>query len=214
MSPPELRTRSLAPLGRVVQYALFTQLALQALVVAGWIAGDAFAGGYGGSSFSRLSVWFRVVAALDVCRLIAGVVGFAAFVMWMHRAYTNVDVLGGYRRYGRWMAVGGWLVPIGNAVFPFQIVRESWLVADDEAALHAADPPAWLSLWWVLCVLAVVVPIGASVMWGLFAQVIARVVYIGAVIATVVVVRRVTMRQAELAEARGMAGGPLAPVTF
>lgn len=210
----ELSTQALDPPGRIAQYALIAQLVLQALVVAGWALGSVLADGYAGPSFAQLSVWFRFVSVVDLCRLIAGGVGFAAFVVWMHRAYANVGVLGGYRRYSTWMAMGGWLVPIGNAVFPFQVVRESWAIAEDESALHASDPPPWLSLWWGLCVLAVLLPILSSIVWGIYAQVLARVVYLGAIVATIVVVRRVTVRQREFAEARGIVSGPVVPATF
>jgi uncharacterized protein DUF4328 len=48
------------------------------------------------------------------------------FLFWFHRAYRNLDALGGDRRWGTGWAVGGWFVPILASWRPKQIANDIW----------------------------------------------------------------------------------------
>jgi hypothetical protein len=92
----------------------------------------------------------QVVAVLLM--LIAG----TAFVVWLHRARTNLGRPGD--RELTWTpgwTVGGWLIPLGNAVIPqlvvYEIDRYSERFADEAEGRphqrHRAVALAWVVLW-------------------------------------------------------------------
>jgi len=82
------------------------------------------------------------------------VVTAIVFIIWNHRAYKNVDAIGGGRSMGPGWAIGGWFVPFLNLVRPFQVMRECWAaaVADDEPVV-AVSAPWWMSMWWALWII-------------------------------------------------------------
>ncbi len=98
--------------------------------------------------------------ANDFRQMLIGVVWFLGFVttaivfiVWTHRAYKNVDALGGNRSMGPGWAIGAWFAPILNLIRPYQIVRESYTAAvlrDDPVA--TVNAPVWLTGWWILWV--------------------------------------------------------------
>lgn len=80
------------------------------------------------------------------------------FLIWLHRARVNVRALGMRRmQYRREWTFLGFLIPILNALRPYQVVREIWKASDP----RSGDPMEWKSfhtpllllLWW-LCFLA------------------------------------------------------------
>lgn len=96
--------------------------------------------------------------ANDLRQMAIGVVWFLAFlataivfIVWTHRAYKNVDSLGGMRSMGPGWAIGCWFVPFLNFVRPYQVVREchSAAVADDDP-VTTVNAPLWLNAWWAL----------------------------------------------------------------
>lgn len=80
---------------------------------------------------------------LAIVNLVAGL----AFLVWMWRAYTNATFFGGeasQRRTQGW-AVFGWIVPVVNFWFPYQMMSDIW----------RASPPVRVSrtapivgCWW------------------------------------------------------------------
>jgi Domain of unknown function (DUF4328) len=71
------------------------------------------------------AVFFVVLFAIPV---------FVLLVLWLWRAYSNVDNLDvGPRRYGRGWAIGAWFVPIANLFIPKQLINDSWRAADRDA---------------------------------------------------------------------------------
>jgi len=68
------------------------------------------------------------------------------FILWLHRAYENMDALAPpYRRFGTGWAIGAWFVPFLNVWRPKQIVNDVW----DSGAPAGKGPPFWLMLWWI-----------------------------------------------------------------
>ncbi|MGX7826431.1 DUF4328 domain-containing protein [Actinokineospora sp. 24-640] len=72
-------------------------------------------------------------------------------VVWLHRARSNVEGLGGQRRHRAWV-IWGWLCPVVNLWFPLQVVGDVARVdRHDEGAAGAA----FLRYgWWACWVLA------------------------------------------------------------
>jgi Domain of unknown function (DUF4328) len=96
----------------------------------------------------------RMIASLQGVAYLATVTGF---LVWFHRAYTNLHALGMEPlRFGAGWAIGGWFVPIFNLVRPKQIMNDIWRGSDPAAsastdgAWHRAPVPALLHLWWAL----------------------------------------------------------------
>lgn len=88
--------------------------------------------------------------------LVAGAVGF---LIWFHRAYSNVAGLTGQRlRYGTPWAGWSWFIPIFNLWRPKQIANDVWRGGDPAASGN----PSWSALevsplvhwWWAVWLLA------------------------------------------------------------
>ncbi len=86
---------------------------------------------------------------------------FILFVIWLWRAYSNLESLGvGPRRYGRGWAIGAWFVPVANLFIPKQVVNDSWRAADE----RAPGNPRWAKLpisgvftaWWLTFIVSIV----------------------------------------------------------
>jgi hypothetical protein len=82
------------------------------------------------------------------------------FISWLHRARVNIRALGMRRmQYRREWTIVGFLIPVLNALRPYQVVREIWQASDP----RSGDPMEWkyieapitLPLWW-LCFVAYV----------------------------------------------------------
>lgn len=74
------------------------------------------------------------------------------FVVWFHRARINAERHGYRQRRARGWAFWGWIVPIVNIWFPFQIMGDIW-----RAGLPAEQrrKTAWLpALWWTCWLLS------------------------------------------------------------
>jgi len=101
------------------------------------------------------------VAGGAVFVVLAAIAVFVLFVIWLWRAYSNLDALGvGPRRYGRGWAIGAWFVPVANLFIPKQVVNDSWRAAD----VQAPGNPRWAKLpisgvftaWWITFIVSVV----------------------------------------------------------
>ena len=83
------------------------------------------------------------------------------FVVWFRRARINAERHGYRQRRARGWAIWGWIVPIVNLWFPFQIMGDIW-----RAGLPAQQrtKTAWLpALWWT-CWLLSGLSVGARAM--------------------------------------------------
>jgi hypothetical protein len=78
-----------------------------------------------------------------------GALGLACiitFILWLHRAYENMDALAPpHRRFGTGWAIGAWFVPFLNLWRPKQIINDVW----DSGVPAGKGPPFWLMLWWI-----------------------------------------------------------------
>lgn len=94
-------------------------------------------------------VAFGVVSVVYLLTSIAGAVGF---LVWFHRAYSNLRYLTQSRlRYSTSQAVWPWFVPIMNLFRPKQVANDIWRGAEP----RARDNPQWAQIdvspivhWW------------------------------------------------------------------
>jgi uncharacterized protein DUF4328 len=87
-----------------------------------------------------------VVGMLQTVSLIGGAV---VFIMWMFRAYKNVDGVARERRYGHGWAIGAWFVPFLNLWRPKQIINDIW-----RAGGAPPEPSGLLFAWWTLWIIS------------------------------------------------------------
>lgn len=93
--------------------------------------------------------------ALNLLSLV-GLAVLAALMFWTHRATTDARTLGRPTRHEPGMATAGWVIPILNLWFPYQVVAD---LADD-------DRGAQVGWWWATYLLNGLL-IWASVLVGL-----------------------------------------------
>lgn len=77
-----------------------------------------------------------------------------AFLVWFHRAYSNLDALGakGLSFSPGW-AVGSWFVPILNLVRPCQVAQEIWRHSHPQhrhLPFYATSNSNLVGWWWAL----------------------------------------------------------------
>jgi hypothetical protein len=68
------------------------------------------------------------------------------FVVWFFRARINAEGHGWRQRWSPGWAIGGWLVPVVNLWFPFQIMVDIWQAGRPDEA--RANRPILPGLWW------------------------------------------------------------------
>lgn len=94
----------------------------------------------------------QTIAGLQV---LAWIVTGVLFLMWIHRAHSNLPALGAQNlRFSPGWAVGYWFIPIVNLFRPYQVVQEIWKASDPD--VNIADPLSWKSAsasslvdrWW------------------------------------------------------------------
>jgi hypothetical protein len=162
-------------------------------------------------------------------------VSTALFLAWFRRAYTNLAPLGARRlRYGRWWAVGAWVLPVFSLFRPKQLLNDIWRASDPDLPADIGDrwrhrPVAPLLGWWWMAFLASIlvrsvtteaVHAAAQVMTlGLLpsqldrfqasadVQVLAELLTVLAGLLALGVVRRTTLRQEQRAAHLAGSGG-------
>jgi len=100
-----------------------------------------------GGTGSSVRVAGALVLGLGELIYVIGLVGAAIAVpMWMHRAFSNLPVLGaqGLRWSPGW-AAGGWFIPFANFVIPYLVLRE--LRSSSGASASGLGTGAWWALW-------------------------------------------------------------------
>ena len=81
------------------------------------------------------------------------------WLVWLHRAYTNLVFVGSKRvRFSPTWAVAYWFVPFVNVVRAYQVMKDLWLRSDsrnDRDGYDDLPAPVLLRGWW-----------GVSLAWG------------------------------------------------
>ena len=74
-----------------------------------------------------------------------------SFLMWLHRASSNLRAFGEPQDTSPGWAVGSFFVPFANLFVPYRGVREVWKKSDPAAAnsmFYPVSPPAFFPAWW------------------------------------------------------------------
>jgi hypothetical protein len=122
------------------------------------------------------------------------------FLVWLHRAYSNLPALGSLlSTYTPGWAVGWWFVPFANLVQPHGVMRNLWIesqrrpISDQGFALAPSTP--LIGWWWGLflaCrVLTMVSRISATGSWLAFVALLDAV----NALLCLLMVRRISERQ-------------------
>ena len=165
------------------------------------------------------------VAGALVLELMVGVALAVVVIIWLWRAYTNIDVLGaGPKRYGRGFAIGAWFIPIAAFFMPKQLINDTWRAADPSAPGN----PMWTKLpiarissfWWVLFMVSRVIafaglgqsdPTTEELSQTNSAGIVGTIVSLAAAILGAITFRMLTARQHDRATTLGLVP-PGAPV--
>jgi hypothetical protein len=140
------------------------------------------------------------------------------FLVWMYRAYRNLEALGNIKErldFSAGWAVGSFFVPFINLVYPFQAMREIWNKSDPK--VRNADELAWqvtsytpplIIIWWLVWLASNVTghlhrtfaddaKTPETILWVTQFGIIADLIAIGSAILAILVVRGVKRRQEE-----------------
>ena len=115
----------------------------------------------------------RRVDRIESAMAIVTAVTAVASLLWVRRAYLNVRPLGvRHPRFDPDWAVGGWFVPVLNAIRPKQVIDDIWRASEVDAPNPRHDDwlsgrvPGWIHAWWGLVVAAAVAWSGAFFVAG------------------------------------------------
>ncbi|MDX1449197.1 MAG: DUF4328 domain-containing protein [Acidimicrobiia bacterium] len=86
-------------------------------------------------------------AALAGIRLMLIIATGVAWLMWQHRAQSNLRRWRPDARTTPGWAVGWWFIPFANLFMPYRTMRELWQGSTSQGAL--SEPSTRISLWWV-----------------------------------------------------------------
>ena len=96
---------------------------------------------------------------LAIVYLLAAVVFFVFFFMWLYRAVKNVRITSGDSRSGPGMSVGWWFIPFANLVMPYSVLKDLW----ERARVDSSVP--WVGSFWLIWIFSGLVGTGADRMY-------------------------------------------------
>lgn len=102
------------------------------------------------------SLWWPVA----ILSAVAGI----AFLAWMWRAYTNAKFFGGeasQRRTQGWV-VFGWILPVVNLWFPYQMMSDIWRASPP---VRLARTAPIVGCWWAAYLGTSAVGVGLAISW-------------------------------------------------
>jgi hypothetical protein len=90
----------------------------------------------------------HAVSVMNVVNLVLLLASGVLFICWISRARRNVEMWGPrFQRHSVGWAIGAWICPIVNLLYPFQITDD--ILNDSERAPHEArQTPPLLRAWW------------------------------------------------------------------
>lgn len=174
-----------------------------------------------GVSLADLEASDDRLAALGGLRILLLVTTGMVFLLWMNRAYKNLQAFGAttLRRSSGW-SVGGWFIPFANLVLPYQSMKDIWLGSDPDRTEYPVEwwgrggrttvVGWWWGLWLGSGVAAQVAGLSTPAVdadldayvtsngLSIFAEVIA----LASAVTALVLVRQLTARQQQRAAAR------------
>jgi hypothetical protein len=104
--------------------------------------------GVGSAHWRHNLIAFRLDKATDITMFVLSIL----FVVWFRRARINAECHDYRQRRTRGWAFWGWIVPIVDLWFPFQIMGDIWRAGLPPPQRHRV---AWLpALWWTFWLLS------------------------------------------------------------
>jgi hypothetical protein len=184
-----------------------------------------------------VSIWLLLQGVIYLLKFPTYVFTVVMFLVWLHRAHSNLATLGARNLdFTPGWAVGWWFIPFANLVKPFQAVREVWSESDPEAddseqVFFSTGPrtaPTYMGVWWAMWLLSNFSANVASRVYdpdtmsnveiGGVLFVTTAVLSVVAAILAIMLVRDITARQAarytNLLERRSAGDAPPPPPTF
>ena len=157
------------------------------------------------------------LAVIELVKISLYVVTAVVFIWWFRRAYSNIDGLGGRRRFGLGWAIGGWFVPVLFLWRPKELANDLWLTSDPDHPVERRSPAGISPLvhwWWGLFLVSTWIG-NRAYNWGgstaydttstAFLEVSEALEIVAACLA-VAVVLKLTSRQRQRAERRAALG--------
>ena len=118
-----------------------------ALIHRGQIIGDLRDDRYS-HSYSEIDTADTLVATTSWLGLLLYAAVLVMLIVWAWRATKNLQGWGVELERGPGWAIGGWFVPIGNLFIPYQVVRETWMLAPSPvSSLPQQRNAPWFAAW-------------------------------------------------------------------
>jgi hypothetical protein len=148
--PPRVPPKPLTALGRWTVAALAGMIGYALVVVV--ISADQLIGIDEHGDLFPLSDLGTSSAAIQLLSFLVYAAAVSTFIVWFHRAYTNLGRLGWRARFSTGWAVGVWFIPFYFLWRGKQLVNDIWLADKPEGSRVVA----YVQLWWALWVLGTV----------------------------------------------------------
>ncbi len=123
------------------------------------------------------------------------------FLLWLHRAYKNLPILGVEQlKFTPGWAVAWWFIPIMNFFRPYQIIKEAWKASDpnvdltNRLAWQTAPGSSLIAWWWAIFLLDRIIGVIFILLGVAFLDSILEII---AAILTVLIIRGIDVRQEE-----------------
>jgi len=110
-----------------------------------------------------VSVWLMLQGLIYLLNLPTFIFAAVMFLVWLHRAHSNLEMLEARNlQFTSGWVVGWWFIPFANLVKPFQVVREVWWESDpqgaDDEQLFLSESlrsaPTYMGFWWGMWLLS------------------------------------------------------------
>jgi hypothetical protein len=157
-NPYGYRSGHLRALAAMIALAACAGVHLLLATMNGFVAGGVLGGpGAAGAGEEALSVVDALRAVALLINFLVYLAAVVAFLLWLHRAYSNLRPLGAkHLNYSPGWAVGYFFIPFANLVRPYQAMREVWRWSKPvgagadmiEGLSFTADTSAPLVGWW------------------------------------------------------------------
>lgn len=89
---------------------------------------------------------------VEIVQGLAYLLAFIVFLIWLHRAFVNLQLVGYIRtRYSPAWAVAWFVIPLANFVKPYFVLKELWqkTIWNEEESRGSSSFPKWLWFFWL-----------------------------------------------------------------
>lgn len=95
-----------------------------------------------------------IIFIVSITNIVAGLFFVVILMVWLYRAYSNMQTLDNRLTDHKYWAVLGWIAPLFNLIMPYRLFNKMSLSAVDYVKVHTQVSfkrykPLWLLLIWV-----------------------------------------------------------------